>query len=133
MQGHTSAECYNGPPTIEHVNVSQGYQPLPQHPSHLTAYNKGGKSYSNPLYTTPIPPPQTIMHPPGFQPRRAYTPQQPPPPPPQPSTAHLENMMVQFIAVQTKTNETLTASINQLTSQFEVIATHRKAMDIQIA
>ena len=129
VQGHTFTECYNGPPTIEHVSAFQGYQPPPQHPSHLTAYNKGGKSYSNPLYTTPIPPPQTTMHPPGFQPRGAYTPQPPPPPPPQPSTAHLKNMMAQFIAVQSKTIETLTASINQLTSQFEAMATHQKAMD----
>jgi len=34
---------------------------------------------------------------------------------------------------QSKTNETLTAAINQLTSQFEVMATHQKAMDTQIA
>jgi len=41
-------------------------------------------------------------------------------------------MMAQFIAVQTKTNETLTASINQLTSQFDAMATHQRAMDTQI-
>ena len=41
--------------------------------------------------------------------------------------------MAQFIAVQTKANETLTASINQLTSQFEAMATHQKAIDTQIA
>ena len=27
--GHTFAECYNGPPAIEHVNAFQGYQPPP--------------------------------------------------------------------------------------------------------
>jgi len=104
VQGHTSVECYNGPPAIEHVNAFQGYQPPPQHPSHLTAYNQGGKSYSNPPYATPIPPPQNGIRAPGFQPRAAYA--------PQPSTGHLENMMAQFIAIQSKTNETLTASIN---------------------
>ena len=40
--------------------------------------------------------------------------------------------MVQLIAVQTKANETLTASINQLNSWFEAMATHQKAMDTQI-
>jgi len=29
VQGHTSAECYNGPPAIEHVNAFHGYQPPP--------------------------------------------------------------------------------------------------------
>jgi len=127
VQGHTSTECYNGPPAIEHVNAFQGYQPPPQHPSHLTAYNQGGKSYSNPLYTIPVPPPQNAMRPPGFQPRAAYTPR--PPPRPQPSMALLESRMAQFLTTQTKTNETVTASINQLTSKFDAMATHQKAMD----
>ena len=56
VQGHTSAEWYNDPPTIEHVNAFQGYQPPPQHHSHLIAYNQGGKSHSNPPYTTAVPP-----------------------------------------------------------------------------
>ena len=55
VQGHMSAECYNGPPTIDHVNTFQGFQPPPQHPSHLTAYNQEEKSYSNRLYATPHP------------------------------------------------------------------------------
>jgi len=42
-------------------------------------------------------------------------------------------MMVQFLAAQTKTNETVTASITQLTSKFDAMATHQKAMDTQIA
>jgi len=42
-------------------------------------------------------------------------------------------MMAQFIATQSKTNETLTVAINQLTSQFDAMATHQKAMDTQIA
>ena len=41
--------------------------------------------------------------------------------------------MAQFIVVQTKSNETLSASINQLTSKFDTMATHQKAMDTQIA
>ena len=41
--------------------------------------------------------------------------------------------MAQFLAAQTKTNETVTVSINQLTSKFDVMATHQKAMDTQIA
>jgi len=41
--------------------------------------------------------------------------------------------MAQFIGTQSKTNETLTATINQLTSEFDAMATHQKAMDTQIA
>ena len=66
VQGHTSTECYNGPPVIEHFNAFQGYQPLPHHYSHLTAYNQGRKSHSNPPYTTPAPPQQNAMRPLGF-------------------------------------------------------------------
>jgi len=42
-------------------------------------------------------------------------------------------MMVQFVTTQSKTNEILAASVNQLTSQFEAMVTHQKAMDTQIA
>jgi len=55
VQRHTSVECYNGLSTIEHANAFQSYQPPLQHPSHLTAYNQGGKSYSNPLILKPCP------------------------------------------------------------------------------
>jgi len=41
--------------------------------------------------------------------------------------------MEQFIAIQTKTNEAFSVSINQLTSKFDAIASHQKAMDTQIA
>jgi len=41
-------------------------------------------------------------------------------------------MMKQFIGAQTKTNESLSASINLLTSKFNAMATHQKAMDSQI-
>jgi len=42
-------------------------------------------------------------------------------------------MMAQFIATQYKANETMAASITQLTSQFDAMATQQKAMDTQIA
>jgi len=42
-------------------------------------------------------------------------------------------MMEQFIAAQTKTNESLSASINLLTSKFDAMITHQKAMGTQIA
>jgi len=41
--------------------------------------------------------------------------------------------MEQFIATQTKTNEALSASINQLNSKFDAMASHQKAKDTQIA
>ena len=41
--------------------------------------------------------------------------------------------MAQFITAQTKTNESMTVSINQLTFKFDAMATHQKAMDTQIA
>ena len=41
--------------------------------------------------------------------------------------------MAQFLAAQTKTNEAVTASIIQLTSKFDAMAIHQKAMDHQIA
>ena len=40
--------------------------------------------------------------------------------------------MKQFIAVQTKTNESLSASINLLISKLDAVPTHQKAMDTQI-
>jgi len=38
-----------------------------------------------------------------------------------------------FIATQTKTNETLSESINLLTSTIDAMAAHQKTMDTQIA
>ena len=40
--------------------------------------------------------------------------------------------MAQFIATQSKANETVAASITQLTSQFDATVTHQKAMDTKI-
>jgi len=42
------------------------------------------------------------------------------------------NMMEQFIAAQTKTNESLSASNNLLTSKIDAMATHQNAMSSQI-
>jgi len=41
--------------------------------------------------------------------------------------------MEHFIATQTKTNEALGELINQLTSKFDAMTSHQKAMDTQIA
>jgi len=41
--------------------------------------------------------------------------------------------MEQFIVTQTKTNEALSALVNQLTCKFDAMATHQKAMDTHIA
>jgi len=41
-------------------------------------------------------------------------------------------MTAQFLAAQTKTNETVTASINLLSFKFDATTTHQKAMDTQI-
>jgi len=40
--------------------------------------------------------------------------------------------MEQFIAAQTKTNESLSVSMNLLTSKFDAMAIHQKAMATQI-
>jgi len=40
---------------------------------------------------------------------------------------------MKFVTTQSKINEILTASINQLNSQFEAMTAHQKAMDTQIA
>ena len=41
--------------------------------------------------------------------------------------------MAQFLEGQAKTNEAVAASISQLTSKFDSMATHQKGMDHQIA
>jgi len=41
--------------------------------------------------------------------------------------------MEHFIATQSKTNETLSESINLLTSRVDAIAAHQKTVDTQIA
>ena len=41
--------------------------------------------------------------------------------------------MERFITTQTKTNEVLSESINQLNSKFDAMAAHQKAMDTQVA
>ena len=69
------------------------------------------------------------MHPLGFQYRAPYI---PPPLPPEP-TSHLESLIERFIATQSKTNETLSESINQMNPKFDTMASQQKAMDTQIA
>jgi len=43
--------------------------------------------------------------------------------------SHLESLMEHFIATQTKTNETLSESINLLTSRVDAMIAHQKTMD----
>ena len=38
VQGHTFVECYNAPPSIEHVNAFHNYNPPPQNNPHPTTY-----------------------------------------------------------------------------------------------
>jgi len=45
----------------------------------------------------------------------------------------LESLIERFIVAQSKTNEALNESINQLNSKFDAMASHQKVMDIQIA
>jgi len=85
---------------------------------------------TNALYKNPHSHAQSSMQPPGFQYRALYNPP-PPHPPPQP-ISNLESLMEHFIVTQTKTNEALGESINQLTSKFDTMASHQKAMDTQI-
>ena len=54
------------------------------------------------------------------------------PPPPQ-HKSNLKSLMEQFIVAKTKTNEALSALINQLNSKFNVMATHHKVMGTWIA
>jgi len=57
VHGHTSIECYNAPPSIEHVNAFKSHNPSPQNNPHPTAYSEGWKSHPNPLYMNPNPHP----------------------------------------------------------------------------
>jgi len=42
VQGHTSVECYNGPPSIEHANAMHGFNPLlPQNNPYPNAHSSG--------------------------------------------------------------------------------------------
>jgi len=49
VQGHTSADCYNGSSTIEHANIVPNSNPTPKGNSYPNAHSPGWKSYSNPL------------------------------------------------------------------------------------
>jgi len=45
VQGHTSAECFNGPFSIEHTNAVHNFNPTPQNNSYLNAQGSGWKSH----------------------------------------------------------------------------------------
>jgi len=126
VQCHTSIECYNVFSTIKHANTQHSFNPSPQNTFYSTTYNQGWKSHLNSPYKNPNPHRQSSWQLPSFQYRAPYN---PPYPPPQ-SKSNFESLMERFITTQTKTNEALGESINQLTSKFDVMASHQKAMDI---
>jgi len=97
--------------------------PPPQNNRHSNAYDSGWKSHPNPPYKNPTLQPQSSMQPSEFQ----YI-IHPPPQPLQPKF-NLESLMKHFIQIQTKTNEDLDESINQLTSKFETMASNQKVME----
>ena len=94
VQGHTSADCFNGPFFIEHDNAVHNFNSTPQNNSYLNAQGLGWRSHPNSLYKNPNHLSQHTMQPSGFQYKALYT---PPLPPPQP-TSHLESLMKRFIA-----------------------------------
>ena len=133
IQGHVATECQSTFQGVEQANVMQNFNPRPQNNPYSNTYNPGWRNHPNFSYrnNNPIPPNASQPQPPGFQQRAPYNPplhQQPSQP-----KSNLESLMEQFIATQTKTNETLSASINQLNSKFDAVASHQKAMDTQIA
>ena len=140
VQGHISAECQSVFPGVEHANAMQTYGQRPQNNPYSNTYNPGWRNHPNFSYrnNNPMPsnPSQSQPQPPGFQYRAPYAqapqpaPQQPPPPQPK---SNLESLMERFIVTQTKTNEVLSESVNQLNSKFDSMATHQKMMDNQIA
>ena len=108
-------------------------RPPPQNNPYSNTYNPGWRNHPNFSYrnNNPLPPNASQPQPPSFQHRAPYNPSTPQPPT-QPKFK-LENLMEHFIATQTKTNEVLSEQINQLSSKFDVMASHQKAMDTQIA
>jgi len=101
VQGHTSAECYNAIMAYMPLSTLMLFRIFNLHHSifpSLLPIIRGKRATQTP-HTQSL---SHLLNMPcaGFQPRAAYTPP-PPPPPPQPSTAHLESMMAQFIATQT--------------------------------
>ena len=126
VQGHTFIECYNGPPTSEHANIVHNFNPPPQRNPYRNTHSSGWRSYSNHSYKNSNTQPQSSMPALGYQYKAPTTPS--PPPPPQ-CKSSLESLMDQFIATQTNTNETLSASIYKVTFKFDAMVSHQKAMD----
>ena len=126
-EGHTSVECYNGPPTSEHANVVHNFNSPPQGNPYPQHSQLGFEELFQPFL-------QEVQHPASELYASAWIPIQSSLylPPPQPKSS-LESLMEQFIATQTKTNEALSSSINQLTSKFDAIIVHQRVMDTQIA
>ena len=126
-----AAECHSTYQGVEQVNAMQNFNSRPQNNPYSNTYNPSWRNHPNFSYrnNNPTPPSVPQPQPPGFQHRASYPPPQQQPPQPK---SNLESLIEQFIATQTKTNEALSASINQLNSKFDVMAAHQKAMDTQI-
>ncbi|CAJ2633013.1 unnamed protein product [Trifolium pratense] len=123
-QGHTIAECrlLTEAPT-DQVNYTQGNfynQNQRNHP--YLSYNSNNALYAPGQAPTPSPP--------GFQKPAQNAPMK----------SNLELMMENFIAVQTQTNKEVlnqnihtSEKIKQLTSRLDVLTTHNKMLETQIA
>ncbi|XP_045800522.1 uncharacterized protein LOC123894544 [Trifolium pratense] len=123
-QGHTIAECrlLTEAPT-DQVNYTQGNsynQNQRNHP--YLSYNSNNALYALGQAPTPSPP--------GFQKPAQNVPMK----------SNLELMMENFIAVQTQTNKEVlnqnihtSEQIKQLTSRLDVLTTHNKMLETQIA
>ncbi|CAJ2651912.1 uncharacterized protein LOC123905413 [Trifolium pratense] len=117
IQGHTIAECQllmEVPP--DQVNYTQG-----------NPYNQGSRNHpylsyksNNALYAPAQAPAQA---PPGFQ-NTTY---------PAPRKSNLELLMENFITTQAQTNLQTSEQIKQITSKLDVLTTHNKMLETQIA
>jgi len=76
------------------------------------------------LLMPPQPQPSCFQHKAPYNPPHQQQPSHP--------NSNLESLMEQFIATQTKTNDALSASINQLNSKFKAMTTHQKMMENRI-
>ncbi|CAJ2644607.1 uncharacterized protein LOC123896171 [Trifolium pratense] len=124
IQGHTIAECQlltEVPP--DQVNYTQGnpYNQGPRNHPYLS-YKSNNALYAPGQTPTPSPP--------GFQKPAQNAPMK----------SNLELMMENFIAVQTQTNKEVlnqnihtSEQIKQLTSRLDVLTTHNKMLETQIA
>ena len=132
LQGNVAAKYHSTYLGVEHVNAMQNFNPRLQNNLYSNTYNPGWRNQRNFSYrnNNPIRPNGPRPQPPGFQYRAPYNPPQQQPPQ---SRSNLESLIEEFITTQTKTNGTVSASINQLNFKFDAMATHQKVMDTQIA